>query len=243
MNSLEPTFYTEFTSSLTLNPFLSYDRAKVSLNTCLTTLQQQKVPGPWLFRDSEFAHLLGGGALFNVYGCTRNTVELDNKTLEGQIWQKSRMWAIKRVRKNLSPSMSTQRNGLPISIERHIEATIIEAQVLSYRPFRDHPNLVKLLGWGLCLDDLEDENWNIRIPHLILEKAECTLDTLLQRQSVYLSKKRQLCIDISEGLRALHDASIAHGVCCNSSILLYDTYSFLGLKAPEYINISKANRQ
>lgn len=211
-NTLEPSFYTEITSAQTSNPSLSYGRAKVSLDTCLVTLREHNISGPSFFRAGEFAQLLGGGALFNVYGCSNNTVEIDSGSPEGRVWQKTRMWAIKRVRQDASSISSSRANTSPISIERHIEATIIETQVLSYPAFRDHPNIVKLLGWGLCLDDLEDENWKIRIPHLILERAECTLDILLQRQNISLAEKRLLCIDISEGLRALHDGDVAHGV-------------------------------
>lgn len=189
----------------------AYGAAKISLDSCLMALRQREIQGPQLFRASEFSSLLGGGALFNVYGCSASiTFE---HGVDGEICrflQKEQLWAIKRPRQaSLSGS---HLNGQNISLECHIEATFIEIEVLSYPPFRDHPNIVKLLGWGLCLDDLEDENYNIRIPHLILERGECTLDTLLSKEFLLIPPRRALSIDICEGLRALHDADLAHGV-------------------------------
>ena len=245
--SQEPAYYTEHTVGDETEDFTIVAASgipKVSLDACLTSLEQHRVPGPWFFRSTEFSHFLGGGALFNVYGVSNNLIEVNERSPAAQMLRNAQLYAIKRPRKyspqSGMPTTSSVNRGNPpdLSIERHVEATIIETQVLSYPPFRNHPNIVKLLGWGLCLDDLEDPNFTFRIPHLILEKAECTLDTLLQQRPISLPEKRLLCIDVSEGLRALHDADLAHGVrfhYCKSAV---NMLTVAGFEAAKYSHLS-----
>ena len=102
-----------------------------------------------------------------------------------------------------------------------------EIDALCYPPFRNHPNIVKLLGWGLCLDSLEspDED-SPRIPLLILERADCTFAEFLHAKrnhspDTYYPELRQICIDIGQGLQALHSENISHGDLKPENILMF----------------------
>lgn len=97
-----------------------------------------------------------------------------------------------------------------------------EVNALCRAPFRHHRNIVKLLGWGLCLDELEDEAADEpRVPLLLLERAEASLDGFLQTANVSYEKLRRICLDIGRGLQAIHWAGFCHGDLKTSNILVF----------------------
>ncbi|RYP34645.1 hypothetical protein DL767_004205 [Monosporascus sp. MG133] len=75
-----------------------------------------------------------------------------------------------------------------------------EAFALSPSRFRNHPNIVQLKGWGLCLDTLESPARqccdSLQVPMLILEKAYMNLAEFLQKK---LFANRQSTGDVESG--------------------------------------------
>ena len=82
---------------------------------------------------------------------------------------------------------------------------------------------MKLLYWGLCLDTLESlRDEALRIPLLILERAEADLETFLGiHKDVPYDISRQICLDFGEGLGALHAEGISHGDLKPVSVLIF----------------------
>ncbi|KAH7127142.1 hypothetical protein B0J11DRAFT_505851 [Dendryphion nanum] len=104
-----------------------------------------------------------------------------------------------------------------ISVKQRWESVRREFQVLCYPPFRESENIVKLLAFGWERD--------YAAPILIQEYADLgTLGSYLDRTDV-LSRKaqRQLCLDISSGIEALHAADIIHGDIKPANILMFTT--------------------
>ncbi|KAK3168902.1 hypothetical protein OEA41_005350 [Lepraria neglecta] len=105
----------------------------------------------------------------------------------------------------------------------HLHAVKREIDALCDPALRNHHNIVKLLYWGLCPDTLEslgDEA--LRIPVLILERAEADLETFLGiHNDVPYGILRQICLDFGEGLGALHAEGISHGDLKPVSVLIF----------------------
>ena len=82
---------------------------------------------------------------------------------------------------------------------------------------------MKLQCWGLCLDTLEDaDEESLRIPLLVFERAQWDLRAfLIEFPSSPYSTLRQLCLDIGEGLGALHKEGICHGDLKPVNVLVF----------------------
>src|SRR5690606_34566585 len=78
-----------------------------------------------------------------------------------------------------------------------------EAEVLTLSPnlFHGHPNIVQLMGWGLCLDTFEDPQsdccGSVQLPVLVLERAEMNFSQLLE--SLFTSRHQSLESQVEEG--------------------------------------------
>ena len=96
----------------------------------------------------------------------------------------------------------------------------------SLRSRRGAEGIVKLEGWGIDLDSLEDKDDYLtpRLPLLILEKAESDLYVFMEG-SVYAGLGfhdiRLLALDVGNGLSAIHRAGIAHRDIKLQNVLLF----------------------
>ncbi|KAB8234017.1 uncharacterized protein BDW43DRAFT_274815 [Aspergillus alliaceus] len=206
------------------------ERPTALLSSLIKTLKANHVPGPILVRaESEFTLTLGSGAQFEVAGIA--PVLVSTLTREGleKVGESLEVLAIKKPKLAsclLTPSADK-------SLDHQVRAIHREISALSHKGFEEHPNIVRLLGWGLCLDTLENDFTDAPIiPLLILERAEYNLQQFLfHRRGEILplnsDRRYELCRDIchgiGEGLGVLHAEGIAHGDLKLENILLFDT--------------------
>lgn len=217
------------------------------LKELLEMLLESKIPGPTLVRlEKEFTRL-GYGRTFEVFGAsedfeqklaqTFHHVPLDKLEMLTTIFSRygggsgrRTCIAVKRayvyqsrcqpLSESLSADLSTRAFGQKVSCAyREIEA-------LCFPAFRNHPNIVKLLGWGLCLDSLEDSSPEQPIvPLLLLERADFTLTDYLKDTSTFDQvphlQYNAICLDIGTALTTIHNSGLAHGDLKLDNVLLF----------------------
>ncbi|RYO93293.1 hypothetical protein DL764_008012 [Monosporascus ibericus] len=101
-----------------------------------------------------------------------------------------------------------------------IRGFISEIRILSHRPLRDHPNIIKILGvhW-----DFESAK-----PLVLLERASTDLADFQSRQddsmhrSLPFTTKKSVALDVACGLSALHKCGIVHGDVKPQNVLIFN---------------------
>ena len=113
-----------------------------------------------------------------------------------------------------------------------VRAAYSEIKRLCDDSFRRHPNIVKLQGWGICLDSLEDRHQALSLmPLLILERATCDPEQLIRDAEYENVSYEDLCClsrDIGRGLETVHKNGIAHGDMKPANVLLFPTAGHFG---------------
>ncbi|MCJ1230508.1 hypothetical protein MMC12_007182 [Toensbergia leucococca] len=216
----------------------------------LDTLWENKVPGPFLFRlKNEFTDEVGEGRQFKVTAAsTEYTAKLERalplikassssanpldtlySATERQLScvVKRAHWIPDPPPRPLpdQPKGNSSSKVVARELEAQIQSTQREIHKLCNRSFRRHPNIVNLLGWGLCLDTFEGRTtFNTRIPLLILERARFDLSHLLaspEYDSATYESLRHICYGIGRGLGALHAGNTTHGDIKPENVLLF----------------------
>lgn len=215
----------------------------------LDLLLSHHVPGPSLYRTrTEYTQRLGSGRTFEVLGASpafHKEVDLESQLPPSEPAEKAitirkaitniPLVAIKRayvdehyvtdqVSRSSAESLTRAFGHQLVCVEREIEN-------LCHPDLREHPNIIKILGWGLCLDTLEDITApEPRIPLLVLERADCTLGHLIASKELSCQfdgcvqrHERQLGIlqNIGNGLEAIHKAGLIHGDIKLENILIF----------------------
>ena len=184
-------------------------------------LLKNKIPGPRLVRlTSEFTNRLGQGGEGIVYVASalyeRSAEEMmahkDPRVVHSlQVWKKC---VVKRLRSDDSRSYADQ-----------VRIAYSEIRRLCDESLRHHPNIVKLLGWGIFLDSLEDRSKTMSLmPLLILERATLDLDQYIKSDCYEKASFDDLCAiarDVGSGLGAVHKAGIAHGDMKPANVLMF----------------------
>lgn len=184
-------------------------------------LLDSRVPGPRLLRmRTEFNKPVGLGGQAHVYAASQSCEEsllLCSQHSDPYVKESARSWTrcvIKQLRNDPTRDLNFQ-----------VSSALSEIKHLCQRSLREHPNIVKLSGWGLCLDTLEAPLTVPRLPFLILEKALCDLSIFLRSPEAHDLAYEDLChiaLGIGRGLGAIHDANIAHGDLKPDNILVFD---------------------
>jgi serine/threonine protein kinase len=162
-------------------------------------LQEYHVPGPQFFRlNSEFTENLGQGGQGNVRAINQESIKRYKKANK-RVSRYLELIAIKQYRPKKTDTQMQQ--PFEESLSDRFRAAECEVLALSPNDFRDNPNIVQLMGWGLCLDTVESPNSpcceSIQIPVLVLERGEMDLQVWLDNNM----PKRTYTVDsrIEEG--------------------------------------------
>ena len=214
------------------------------LHSLLETLRNSKIPGPRLIRlRQEFNNRIGDGAQCDVFAASGDFETLLEENLSDPLdehTEKSlracKFVAIKQT-KTVDSSRESERSSSGADISRGLREQFEFAQrdilTLCKEPIRRHPNIVKLLSWGLCLDTLEDPRGDSpRIPLLVLERANGNLGEYLQEEiefendhGAFATEQCKLCLDIGRGLEVIHKMNMTHGDLKLSNVLIYQSSS------------------
>jgi serine/threonine protein kinase len=151
---------------------------------------------------------LGSGASYRVY--------------MRKLPQWSELVAVKYIKSKASPGLV---ENVP-SVE--LQRTTILREILVLGQFKDHPNIITLLGWGQSGGNLNPTNvdWSINNNVcLITEYAPLgNLQSFLQERGYILQSNQLLKISagVAEGIRALHSQAIVHGDIKTANILVFE---------------------
>ena len=193
------------------------------LKALLEILHQNGIPGPNLVRlEKEFNLMTGEGGEGKVFEASQDyqqeLASVINKSKRSRLIESAKFWqgcVIKRLRSDGSRGLAFQVN-----------AAYTEIRLLSKDSLRSHPNVIRLLGWALCLDSLENSASSIpRLPLLILEKADFDLRGFLISSDYNYTSYMDLCticLGIGQGLQALHLENISHGDLKPANILILE---------------------
>lgn len=209
----------------------------------LNKLWENRVPGPQLFRlASEFNSELGEGSQFKVTAaCTDFETKLQSTIRSSGILNirpalaDLRTCVVKRahlhpkseIRRRYEARGSRENRDVVEEVQMQLHSAKTEIDKLCNVAYRKHANIVKLRGWGLCLDTFEGlTSLGTRIPLLVLERADCDLGQFLishEYDNVTYDDLRHICWDIGRGLGALHFGNVTHGDMKPENILLFRT--------------------
>lgn len=96
----------------------------------------------------------------------------------------------------------------------------IELQILRNAHLSNHSNVVSLLD--VCWQSVDDETQTL-MPALVLEAASMDLDAfMLPAKAITRRKVLGLAIDITSGVRAIHDAGIVHCDIKPRNVLIFE---------------------
>jgi serine/threonine protein kinase len=173
---------------------------------------------------TEFNKPVGVGGQAHVYAVSHHYEEsltFCSLHSDPRVRESARSWpkcVIKKLRSDPTRNLNFQ-----------VSSALSEIKRLCQKSLQDHPNIVKLSGWGLCLDTLEGPPLTVpRLPFLILEKASYDLSVFLRSPEAHDLAYESLCqiaLGIGRGLGAIHDANIAHGDLKPDNILVFDSRS------------------
>jgi serine/threonine protein kinase len=216
------------------------------MRQALDTISENDVNGPRLFRpDSEFGLGLRKGTQFQVTGpseefksrlerALRATSGTDQerlgntiRSLASSVVKRARWTPDLTNRRLLAEARREQlsREDLTKMLHSQLRSAKVEIERLRNKSYRQHDNIVKLRGWGLCLDTFESTtSLNTRIPLLILERATCDLGDFLASSTYKYTPFKTLlkiCSDIGNELGRLHAGNMTHGDMKPENVLLF----------------------
>jgi serine/threonine protein kinase len=106
-----------------------------------------------------------------------------------------------------------------------LQAIHREVAVLCHPPLQAHENIIKLLEFGFNTqgnEDEKDEDWQSKQPFIVLEYAhqKSLKDFLASALSKDVELRRELALDMTAGLEALHRCDVIHGDLKTDNLLV-----------------------
>ena len=193
INSVRPTIFKP--TSLSLPLARDKDLEEASRIYSLQRVDIMRVPEPFYYPV-----LLGAGASYRVYAA--------------KLPQLPELVAIKFIKSKTSPDRTTHGPSLAEQ-----KATLVK-EMHALGQFQDHPNIVRLLGWGRPDGPVSSYDTG----YLVTEYTPLgSLDTYLEDKQNRFSDEEgvAVCLGVAEGLRALHSQSVIHGDVKTANILLF----------------------
>lgn len=164
----------------------------------------------------EFNQQIGRGAQATVFGPSPEYQEdLSACERASSLRQSASHWKACVIK--------SLRTGKDKGSAQQINSALSEVQRLCQEQLKEHPNVVTLTGWGLCLDSLEAQS--LTAPLLILERAYCDLSLFIDcpfYRALSYETKCDIALQIGLGVSAIHGANISHGDLKPENILVFD---------------------
>ncbi|KAI9695217.1 MAG: hypothetical protein M1820_008789 [Bogoriella megaspora] len=157
--------------------------------------------------EERLGHALGEGRTYKV---ERRTALASGKGISG-----GSQVAVKKV-KSILPRAGSEKILIDDTAATRIKNVLLELEVLSHGPLKNHPNIVQLLG----ISWTEEEAGYA--PLLVMELASHgTLVDFFKSTETTLCEREQLCLDIATGFEIVHACMIAHGDVKQENILVF----------------------
>ncbi|KAH7147076.1 hypothetical protein B0J13DRAFT_524783 [Dactylonectria estremocensis] len=118
-----------------------------------------------------------------------------------------------------APRITSKKEEAGSGLQRRLKHMLFEIRVLTHEPLIFHDNIVRLLGisWE---DDMYDPK--TKWPSLVLEYADAgTLHEAINNDAIPKRRRLKLCLDVANGLSALHECGIIHSDVKPANILLF----------------------
>jgi serine/threonine protein kinase len=174
-----------------------------------------------LIGNSDKMRCIGEGATYRVYQAKiLNAARADSDS------PKHVLCAVKMLRG--TPLNEDHRNyASKLGFQKvQLEAICREVAVLCHQPLRTHENIISLLEFGFNTqgnEDESDEDWQLKQPFLVVEYAlqRSLKDFLASGLSKDIDLRRELALDMTAGMEALHSCDVIHGDLKTENVLIF----------------------
>jgi len=179
-----------------------------SVDDLIICLDNLGIPGP-LTVHSPALELLGEGGQFTVHVgfLVDPATDCDREPVADLV-------AIKTPKFEVLPD--GQLDLASSTARRQINDFYLEVAALKFPALSNHPNIVSLFGWAV-------EETLYQAPLLVYEIALSTMATISNHDTMTWRTRHQLCLDVGNGLDAIHDAGIGHSDLKPENVLIFET--------------------
>ena len=163
--------------------------------------------GPHIGRRLQAAHshLLGAGGTYTVYRIpyisSEHSVGAHSNHEQNP---KPKFVVLKQQSIDVSNSL------LEVQDIYRVRSAMIEMKILRHEPIRKHPNIINLhqMRWDIY------DDFKLVSPSIVMEYGDFGTPADFQDYKLLAlnwCSKRDICLDVAEGLQFLHDCGIIHG--------------------------------
>ena len=179
-----------------------------SVDDLIICLDNLGIPGP-LTVHAPALELLGEGGQFIVHVgfLVDPATDCDREPVADLV-------AIKTPKFEVLPD--GQLDLASSTARRQINDFYLEVAALKFPALSNHPNIVSLFGWAV-------EETLYQAPLLVYEIALSTMATISNHDTMTWRTRHQLCLDVGNGLDAIHDAGIGHSDLKPENVLIFET--------------------
>lgn len=179
-----------------------------SVDDLIICLDNLGVPGP-LTVHAPALKLLGEGGQFTVHegSLLDPATDCEWETVVDTV-------AVKTPKFGVLPD--GQLDLASSTARRQINDFYLEVAALKLPALSNHPNIVSLFGWAV-------EETLYQAPLLVFEIALSTMAAISDHHTMTWRIRHQLCLDVGNGLDAIHDAGIGHSDLKPENVLIFRT--------------------